>query len=397
MKQTNNLASDYVSELPNLNLHKQHVLVRVDLNVTRNQDGAIRNDFKLKAILPTLQLIKKKGGIIVLLGHCGRPKAQENNLSLEAMVAWFECNGFTTTFVHTAAEGLTRLKTLKSDIILLENLRFFKEETELNQSFAQLLAQLGTYYVQDAFANLHRNHTSMTLLAQQFAPENRTIGLLVEKELKTLRNLHNPKKPFIMIAGGNKPETKLPIIEHLIDKMSAFLPCPALVFALLKVLNKPIGKTQISDAAVKAAESFLIKAHKNNLSIIWPIDYLVTTNTFEKPSGCFVTKVIEDSQVGIAFGPETAQLFKQSLKTGHTIFLNGMSGNAYYPETLEGMRIVMQALQNSNATKIISGGDTVALAQELGFNEMTATFLTGGGSTLAFLSGQVLPGLLALR
>lgn len=397
MKKMSNFQSQYVSQLPHANLDKQYVLVRVDLNVTRNQDGTIRNDFKLKAILPTLQLIKKKGGIIVLLGHCGRPKAQEKNLSLELMVQWFESNGFTTTFVHTPAEGLIRLKTLKSDIMLLENLRFFKEETELNQSFAQLLAQLGTYYVQDAFANLHRNHTSMTLLAQQFTPENKTIGLLIEKELKVLCHLHNPEQPFIMIAGGNKAETKLPMVEQLTDKMSAFLPCPGLVFALMKVLNKPIGKTQISDAAVKAAESFLITAQRNNLSIIWPIDYLVTTNTFEKPSDSFLTKRIEDDQVGIAFGPKTAQLFKQSLKTAQTIFLNGMSGNTNYPETLEGMRIIMQALQNSNASKIISGGDTVALAQELGFNEMTATFSTGGGSTLAFLSDQVLPGLLALR
>ncbi|NBP15821.1 phosphoglycerate kinase [bacterium] len=397
MKQTSNLVSDYVSELPNLNLHKKHVLVRVDLNVTRNQDGTIRNDFKLKAILPTLELIKNKGGIIVLLGHCGRPKAQESNLSLELMTEWFKRHGFITTFARTPTEALSLLKTVKSDIVLLENLRFFKEETLLSQSFARDLAQLGTYYVQDAFANLHRNHTSMTLLAQQFVPENRTIGLLVEKELKTLRNLHNPEKPFIMIAGGNKAETKLPMIEHLIDKMSAFLPCPALVFPLLKVLNKPIGKTQVNDAALKAAESFLIKAYKHNLPIIWPIDYVVTPNTFEKPSGCFVTRVIEDSQVAIAFGPETAQLFKKSLQTAETIFLNGMSGNAAYPETLEGMRILIQALQNSNATKIISGGDTVALTQELGFNETIATFSTGGGSTLALLSGQILPGLIALR
>ena len=202
MKKTSNFQSQYVSQLPHANLDKQYVLVRVDLNITRNQDGTIRNDFKLKAILPTLQLIKNKGGIIVLLGHCGRPKTQEKNLSLESMVQWFESNGFTTTFVHTPAEGLIRLKTLKSDIMLLENLRFFKEETELNQSFAQLLAQLGTYYVQDAFANLHRNHTSMTLLAQQFTPENKTIGLLIEKELNILRHLHNPEQPFIMIAGG---------------------------------------------------------------------------------------------------------------------------------------------------------------------------------------------------
>jgi len=396
MKQTSNIQSQYVSQLPHANLDKQSVLVRVDLNVTRNQDGAIRNDFKLKAILPTLQLIKNKGGTIVLLGHCGRPKAQEKNLSLEPIARWFERNEFTTTFARTPKEALALLKTVKSDIMLLENLRFFKEETELNESFAQSLALLGTYYVQDAFGNLHRNHTSMTLLAQKFTPENRTIGLLVEKELDVLRHLHNPEQPFIMISGGNKAETKLPMIEQLTDKISAFLPCPGLVFALLKVLNKPIGKTQISDAAVKAAESFLIKAYRNNLSILWPVDYLVTTNTFEKPSDCFVTKKIEDNHVGIAFGPETAQLFKEALKTANTIFLNGMSGNANYPETLEGMRIIIQALQSSNAIKIISGGDTVGIAQELGIDQTTATFLTGGGSTLAFLSGQLLPGLLVL-
>jgi phosphoglycerate kinase len=386
-----------ISNLATAPINEKRVLVRADLNVPRSKSGKILNDFKLKAILPTLQLIKMRGGKIILLSHSGRPESSEPHLSMEQFVTWFKKHEFTTIFAKTPESALKESEKTKHDIILLENLRFFPGEQTKDVEFAKTLARLGQYFVQDAFGNLHRDHTSMTLLAEQFDKDHKTIGLLIEKELIALAELKSdPKQPFILILGGSKPSSKLPIIEHLLDKVSAILPCPALVFTLLQAQGIPVGKSLVDKSSLETARRILQKAKEEGINIVFPVDYLVTPKTFEKPIPQHISKKISDTQVGVSFGPETAALFKHCILQARTIFLNGISGNPAYPETLEGMRSIFLALQQTYATKIIGGGDVVAVAQQLGFDQKLGTFLTGGGATLAYLSGDDLPGLLAV-
>lgn len=383
------------SDLYELPVKNKRVIVRTDFNTPRNRDGTLANDFRLKESLPTLQALRAQGAKIVILSHCARPQANESQFSLEPIAQWLENNGFSVTFAPTLKVAQ---KNANTDIILVENLRFFKEEQEQSKSFAQELKKLGDFFIQDAFATLHRNDTSITLLPQLFSKEKKTIGLLVEKELTLLKNLKEaPKQPFLLILGGSKAATKLPIIEGLFDKLSALLVCPAIVFTLLKAQGKSVGKSLVDTESIELAKKLLQKAEQEGVDVIFPIDYLVTDSTFEKPSSITCVKEIGPEQTALSFGPKTAQLFKTCILQARTIFLNGVSGNPQYPETLEGMRSIFQALQQTPATKIIGGGDAVLVAQKLGFGHEIGTLLTGGGATLSYLSGFTLPGLLALR
>lgn len=386
-----------VSQLPTAPIGGKHVLVRIDCNIPRTKSGRLVSDFKLKAILPTLQLIKMREGKMVLIGHSGRPEGRNPEYSLEPLVNWFKKHEFSTTFAPTPEAALTQKNLGKHDIIILENVRFFPGEETRDLTFAKKLAQLGDYFVQDAFGVLHRDHTSMTLLAEQFEPNKKTIGLLVEKELKILSHLATkPQQPFILILGGSKPQLKLPIVEHLLDKISALLVCPALAFTFMKAQGKGIGRSSFDQNALTSATQIIKKAEQEGIDIILPVDFMVTTESFEKPTQLTLVKKLTPDHVGVSFGPETAALFKHCISQARTIFLNGMSGNISYPETLEGMRTVFSILQHTYATKIIGGGDAVATAQLLGFDQTMGTFLTGGGATLAYLSGKRLPGLLSV-
>jgi len=379
-------------------INNKYVLVRADLNVPRNKQGKILNDFRLKAILPTLHLIKLRGGKIVLISHSGRPQAYEEHLSLEPLSNWFQKNDLSTCFAPDPDTAFIKTKTMKQDMLLLENVRFFPREYQKDIEFAKSLSRLGSYFVQDAFANLHRDHTSMTLLAKQFDIDHKTIGLLIEKELKILTQLTTgPKQPFILILGGSKVATKLPVIEQLLDKVSAVLVCPAIAFTFLKAQSIDVGRSLVDENSFEIARKILKKAQEKGINIIFPVDYLVTSSSFEKPFPCTISKKISDSQIGISFGPKTSELFKHCILQAQTIFLNGVSGNPCYPETLEGMRSIFLALQQSYATKIIGGGDIIAVAEQLGFKQTVGTFLTGGGATLSYLGGDTLPGLMALR
>lgn len=387
----------YESALPLWNIRGKTVLVRADLNVPRNPDGSIFNDFRLLQLLPTLEMIQRKGAKITLITHCGQPKNNEATLSTKPFIEWFEEHGFKPTFCPTFEKDSFKENNKKSDLFLFENLRFFKEETDNDKQFAQKLSKLGAYFIQDAFGVLHRKHASITHLPSFFDSNKRTIGLLVEKELKQLNQLiASPKKPFVLILGGNKVETKLPLINSLLDKVNAILLCPALVFTFLKAQGKHVGKSLVNDDLLEEAKNILEKAQAKNIDIIFPIDYQITRNSFEKPFPLEVSQRIGKDMTGIAIGPKTAELYKHCILQAHTIFFNGMSGNKIYPESLEGIKSIFNALQQTAAYKIITGGDSVALAQSLGYTEKLAQFSTGGGSTLTYLSGNALVGLLAL-
>ena len=233
------------SQLPTLDLNRKRVILRADLNVPLN-DGKILNDYRLQAILPTLELIRKKNGRVVLMTHIGRPKNYNSSLSTQLLIPWFSARGYAVSFAKDPAQAKMLGQDENNTFILLENLRFFPGEKAQDISFAQSLADCGDFYVDDAFASMHRNDSSIWLVPQLFAQSHRSFGLLVEKELKMLDKLiHDPKKPFLLILGGGKVADKLPLLENLLDRVTDILLCPAIVFTFLKAQGIEVGKSLI--------------------------------------------------------------------------------------------------------------------------------------------------------
>ncbi|HZW61055.1 MAG TPA: phosphoglycerate kinase, partial [Candidatus Babeliales bacterium] len=311
------------SELPHVDLEGMRVLLRADLNVPI-ANTHILNDYRLKAIVPTLELIKKKGGKIILATHIGRPTSFTANLSTSLLLPWFKHHGYTIAYEANLQTAVDKSHTFDTDILLLENLRFFPGEKEGDATFAQTLANMGDYYVNDAFALLHRSDTSITLVPQLFQKDRRTIGLLIEHELRMLNRLiEKPKKPFVLALGGGKVADKLPLLDSLIDSVDTILLCPAIVFTFLKAQGKQTGKSLVDDAAVEECKKILEKADQKKVSMIFPQDYQIARNSFYGPLSLTDAQQFPADGVGISIGPKTIELFAQKIEQAQTIFYNG--------------------------------------------------------------------------
>lgn len=378
------------------NLTGVTVLVRIDGNVPLTANNTIADDSRLKATLPTLELIKQKGGRSVLLTHLGDPEAGDKKLSTQLLVPWFTEQGFAQTFFATDIASAQSLQAAPFDLIMFENLRFFKEEQEASQPFAKQLATLGTYFVQDAFGALHRNHTSISILPLEFTPDHRSIGLLVQKELIHLSPLlDNPQQPYVALLGGIKAETKLPLIQALLPRIKTLLITPPLCFTFLKALNKPIGKSTYEPDMLDTALAILDEAETRYIRVLLPDDFLATDTSFEHPDDCYAVTELGEQEVGISIGPRTTDHWSTLVHSARTLFCNGLPGNKEYPATLTTIKRLLDAFPR-NQTCVIAGGDTNALIKQLHI-AIDGFLSTGGGSTLAFLSDQPLPGLIPFK
>ncbi len=381
------------SKLSSLPIHNKRVLVRADLNVDIH-DGTIVDDYRLQALLPTLELIVKHGGKIILLSHMGRPKDHEKKLSLRQLIPWFKKHGYHIDFADNIEQAQKKSTENHHAILLVENLRFFPGEQNNDKKFAHQLAELGDFFVEDGFGVLHRNDTSITVLPNLFPPDKRTIGLLVEKELNTLNAIFSkPKHPFILIIGGAKIATKIPLLEHLLPLVDSILLCPALVFTFLKAQNIPIGRSLYDEHMIKACHILLEKADKNNVEILFPIDYQVAHERINGALSIVDANAIPKDGYGISIGPKTEQIFAEKINNAQTIVFNGLMGFLERPETLQGVTPIFNAMSESNGISIICGGDSVAAAHIMGFAKQMHYLSTGGGATLAYISGEELPGL----
>jgi len=384
------------STLHNTNLSDKHILLRADLNVPI-KNGTIVNDFRMLKLLPTIKTILNNDGNIVLITHIGRPTKPDPSLSTKQLVPWFEKHGYTVTFCPTLEDAQSKIKE-GNRFILLENLRFFPGEQGKDQAFAKKLASLGDYYVNDAFATMHRDDASITLVPQLFPLDQKTIGLLAEQELKKLSMiLHNTARPFALIIGGGKVETKIPLLSHLIDKIDMLFLCPAIVFSFLKAQGEPVGKSLINPAALDQCKDMLKAAQERNVSVFFPIDYQIAMNTFEGPLSQVPANEIPENGVGISIGSQTVDLFAQEFNKAKTIVYNGLMGDIGRPETIETACALFKAMAHTKAHTIIAGGDSVAAAQECDVLDTIEWCSTGGGATIAYLSGERLPGLTALE
>lgn len=374
------------------NLQGLAVIVRIDGNVSVDSNGVIDDDTRLRAVLPTLERIKQKGGKPVIITHWSDAETIDPSLSTKRLVPWFEQHGFAHTVFAADIQAGQQAKTTPCDLVMFENIRFFKEELTPTESFAKQLATLGDYFIQDAFGALHRDQTSITLLPLQFEPARRSIGLLVQKELIHLLPLvENPAQPFVVLIGGLKVATKLPLLRALLPRIKTLLIAPPLCFTFLKALNKPIGKSTYEEKMVDEAGLLLEEAESQYIRVLLPDDFLATDSSFEHPDDCYAVTTLSDQEVGLSIGPRTTDHWSTLVHAARTVFCNGLPGNKEYPETLSTIRRLLEAFPHGQRC-VIAGGDTNTLIKKLHV-PIEGFLSTGGGSTLAFLSDQRLPGL----
>lgn len=377
------------SALPSYNLSKKRVLLRADLNVPLYADGAIASNFKLKALLPTINFIIEQGAHLLLLTHWGKQSTYNDDYSTKKLCHWFEQHGYKAAYTPTIP---SREDLSENNFALMENVRFFPQEQNLDFSFAQQLRNWADYYINDAFGALHRNETTLTLLPTLFPPEKRTIGFLIQRELSSLNRLFAAEKPFLIILGGRKSSTKIPLIENMMNKADTILLCPALVFTFLKAQGKDVGLSYVDEPSLYKAEQ-IIKKDKQSI-LRFPLDYQVSSD--EKREALFYTdpEHLKDT-IGISIGPKTIALFVDLIQHAKTIFFNGPMGFLEDEKTCRATQILLESIAHSSAFSVIGGGDSIAFVEKYRLEKDICFLSTGGGSTLAYLGGEKLCGLSA--
>ncbi len=381
------------SQLASYALTNQRVLVRADLNVPI-KNCTIINDHRLRALVPTIDLIRRKGGKIILATHIGRPTCYTADLSTSLLIPWFQDHGYTIDYQPDLERAYQATLDPSPSLVLLENMRFFPGEKNHDPVFVELMARLGDYYVNDAFALEHRTDSSITDVPARFAADKRTIGLLVAHELTMLNKLlDHPPQPWTLILGGGKVADKLPLLYALVDTATTILLGPAIVCTFLKALAKPVGKSLVDDQLLGECLTFLDRAQRKGVKVPFPIDYCVAHGSFYgRLSICDADQVPDDAVI-VSIGPKTANLFAPDIEQAKTVFYNGLMGDSSRPETWDGSNALFNAMAQSSGFTVIGGGDSVAIAQLLGYSDKIGYLSTGGGATLTYLAGKALPGL----
>jgi len=381
----------------------RRVLVRVDFNVPM-ADGAVTDDTRIVAAIPTIRYLIQKRARVVLCSHLGRPKGgpdAKNSLRpvrerltrlLRQEVAWADdCVG---PVAERAAAALA-----DGGVLLLENLRFHAEEEKNDPGFAQALARLGECYVNDAFGTAHRAHASTEGVTHFLRPA--VAGFLMKTELDYLGTaLEEPRRPFVAVLGGAKISGKIDVINVLLGKVDRLLVGGAMMFTFLKAQGRPVGRSLVEDDRLELARTLLERAKEKGVELVLPTDCIASTAA--DGSAPAVAKRIEaltDAEMGVDIGPESQALFASRLRDAKTVVWNGPMGVFEVPAFAAGTMGVAKALaplKAAGAVTVVGGGDSVAAVQQSGLAERFSHLSTGGGASLEFLEGKVLPGVAAL-
>ena len=384
----------------------KRVLVRVDFNVPM-KDGVITNDNRIQAALPTINKLVSEGAKVILCSHLGKPKnGPEEKFSLKAAAARLaELVSAKVTFVPSdvVVDDTVRTavdKMQNGEIVVLENTRFRKEETKNIESFSKDLASIADAFVMDAFGSAHRAHCS-TVGVTEFVKET-AVGYLMQKEIKFLGNaVENPVRPFVAILGGAKVADKLNVISNLLEKCDTLIIGRGMAYTFLKAQGYEVGTSLVDDTKIDYCKEMLEKAKANGKALLLPVD-TVTASEFPNPIDAAIEVVTYDSnkipadRMGLDIGEKTQALFADAVKTAKTVVWNGPMGVFENPILNKGTVAVAQALADADATTIIGGGDSAAAVMQLGFADKMSHISTGGGASLEYLEGKVLPGVAAI-
>ena len=393
-----------------IDVQGKKVLMRCDFNVPLDENCNITSDDRIVKALPTINRILKGGGALILMSHLGRPKGQRNEKLSLAPVAkrLSELLGRTVLFADDCIgdETKARADALKAgDVILLENLRFHKEETikdkaakqdsqlrEAKDNFAKQLADLADIYVDDAFGTAHRDNASMYTVPTVMEGKPRVIGFLIEKELKFLgRTLSSPEKPFVAILGGAKVSDKIGVIENLLDKVDCILIGGAMAYTFFKAQGRLIGKSLCEDDFLDKADGLLKQAKDLGCEIVLPADTVIAAEFKAGAEKRVVTGDIEAGWQGMDIGPETRKLFADKLAGAKTIVWNGPMGVfelSPFDEGTEAVALAVAGATDKGARSIIGGGDSASAIGKLGLEDKVSHISTGGGASLEFLEGK---------
>jgi 3-phosphoglycerate kinase len=391
-----------------LEMKGRRVIVRVDFNVpTEEVDGRIRitDDTRIRESLPTIELLRKGGAKVILLAHFGRPKGQPNlKYSLKPVAEYLAQIipppvKFSPEVIGTSAEAASR-ELPEGGVLLIENVRFYKEEEANADSFAQSLARLGDVYVNDAFGAAHRAHASTAGIAK-YLPQA-AMGLLMERELKYLKEeLAKPDRPFLVILGGSKVSDKIDVIKALMEKADVFLIGGAMAHTFFRAKGIPTGASRVEVDKVHLAEELLDLAAKKGIKFLIPVDSLETEEfkagaNYRNTPILSPAKGITEGWQAVDIGRETIALYKEEISRAKTIVWNGPVGVFEIPDFAVGTRELALAMAGSGAKTIIGGGDIVTAVKQFGLADKMTFISTGGGASLELLEGKALPGVAAL-
>ncbi|HEY9631454.1 MAG TPA: phosphoglycerate kinase [Coleofasciculaceae cyanobacterium] len=398
-----------VTSLTTADLSGKRVLVRADFNVPLDDQGAITDDTRIRAALPTIQYLTSKGAKVILSSHFGRPKGDD----FAARVT----DKFRLTPVSTRLSellGKTVVKTddcigdqvaakvgemQNGDVLLLENVRFHPEEEKNNPAFAQQLASVADLYVNDAFGTAHRAHASTEGVTHYLKPS--VAGILIEKELQYLQGaIEVPQRPLAAIIGGSKVSSKITVIETLLEKVDKLLIGGGMIFTFYKARGLNVGKSLVEDDFVELAKTLEAKAKERGVALLLPTDVVVADN-FSPDANAQTVSVesIPDGWMGLDIGPDSVKVFEDALADCKTVIWNGPMGVFEFAKFAAGTEAIahsLAAITKTGATTIIGGGDSVAAVEKVGVADQMSHISTGGGASLELLEGKVLPGIAAL-
>ena len=390
-----------VADLTSSDLSGKRVLVRADFNVPVDDAGNITDDTRIRAALPTINYLKDNGAKVILSSHFGRPKGVDDKLRLTPVakrlseVLGQEVKKPSDCIGEEVESAVAAMQN--GDVLLLENVRFYKEEEKNDPEFAKKLAANADLYVNDAFGTAHRAHASTEGVTKYLKPS--VAGFLIQKELEYLQNaIENPQRPLAAIIGGSKVSSKIGVIETLLEKCDKLFIGGGMIFTFYKARGLNVGKSLVEEDKLELAKSLEAKAKERGVQLLLPTD-VVVADKFDANANSQTVSIenIPDGWMGLDIGPDSVKMFQEALADCKTVIWNGPMGVFEFDKFAVGTEAIAHTLANKkDAVTIIGGGDSVAAVEKVGVADKMSHISTGGGASLELLEGKELPGIVAL-
>ena len=384
----------------------KNVLIRVDFNVPQDDQLRVADLTRIKAAVPTIKTVLDGGGVAICMSHLGRPDGERvPNMTLQSLVGDIEA--LTGAKVHFAPDCIgdlaksTIAAAKPGEIVLLENLRYYKEETKGDRDFAAQLAELGDIYLNDAFGTAHRAHASTAIIAEFFDADHKGFGLLMNAEVASIsKALGSDKETTVAIVGGAKVSSKIGVITNMLEKVGTVIIGGGMGFTFVKAMGGQIGTSLVEDDKLELAKELINKAKENGCNLLIPVDSAITDKFADTPPAriCPIGEIPE-GYMGLDVGNETIKMVESALSSAKTIIWNGPMGVFEFENYAKGTKAAAEAVAKATANgafSLIGGGDSVAAVNQFGYADKVSYISTGGGAMLEFLEGRVLPGVAAL-